>query len=241
MAYNVLVLAAGKGQRMGKEKNKVLLEIKQTPVVIHTCQVFENDEACKGIYLVANKREIDEIQDLLTEFHITKVKQVVEGGRERQESVFFGLQAMKEESNHDPLVLIHDGARPFIKQKEITKVALSAEKMGAAILAVKVKDTIKKVSHHQVQETIDRSSLWAVQTPQAFRLSTIYNAHVEGEKRGFVVTDDASLLEQLGKPVAVVEGDYQNIKLTTPEDLILAEHYFELNHGGNRDADWTRI
>ncbi|MFC7394820.1 2-C-methyl-D-erythritol 4-phosphate cytidylyltransferase [Scopulibacillus cellulosilyticus] len=221
MEYHVVILAAGQGKRMGAGKNKMLLNVLDAPVVIHTLRTFEQDTACSGITLVINQAEKDVFQDLLKKFHIKKVNQIVNGGKERQDSVFLGLKAVSEEG----IVLIHDGARPFVKKEQIAKVVQAADLTGAAVLAVPVKDTIKKVINNKVKETIDRSSLWAVQTPQAFRLSLILKAHEYGRSINAEVTDDASLIELIGRDVAVVQGDYRNIKITTPEDLLVAEQY----------------
>ena len=168
----------------------------------------------------ANENELEDMQQLASDYQITKVKQIVSGGSERQYSVANGLK------NVDPskIVLVHDGARPFIKETHIHKAVLEADRIGAAVVAVRVKDTIKRVNSNSViEETIDRSSLWAIQTPQAFRGVILHQAFKEAIKENFLGTDDASLVEKMGGKVAVVEGDYLNIKITTQEDLIFAE------------------
>ncbi|MBM7646746.1 2-C-methyl-D-erythritol 4-phosphate cytidylyltransferase [Scopulibacillus daqui] len=221
MEYHAIILAAGQGKRMGAGKNKMFLNILDVPVVIHTLRAFEQDAACLGITLVINKAEQTVFKDLLEKFHVTKVQRIVNGGKERQDSVYSGLKAVSGEG----IVLIHDGARPFIKKEQIADVVQSAASTGAAVLAVPVKDTIKKVESNKVIETVNRSSLWAVQTPQAFRLPLILQAHDYGRSINAEVTDDASLVELMGRDVAVVKGDYRNIKITTPEDLFFAEQY----------------
>ncbi|TYR78495.1 2-C-methyl-D-erythritol 4-phosphate cytidylyltransferase [Priestia megaterium] len=219
MQYEVIVLAAGKGERMKAGHNKQFLTIRNVPLIIHTLRVFEEDEQCKQIILVVNEKETDYIYQLLREYPINKVKSIVTGGKERQDSVYNGLQAVKESN----VLLIHDGARPFVKHKDIHHLVQKAIQQKAAVLAVPVKDTIKKVENGSVIETVERSSLWAIQTPQAFLLSTIKEAHEKAIHDQYTGTDDASLVERLGKKVAIVEGNYDNIKLTTPEDLIYAE------------------
>lgn len=219
MSYQVIIPAAGQGKRMGAGKNKLLLELDRIPVFIHTLNVFQKDEECEGIFLAINPQDEEEMKTLLKQYQITKVTALVPGGKERQHSVFNALKIV--ESNG--IVLVHDGARPFIDQNLIHALIKTAEDEGAAILAVPVKDTVKRASGNFVTETLERTSLWAVQTPQAFRMSTLLEAHRKAAEDDFLGTDDASLVEKIGEGVAVVKGNYDNIKLTTPEDLYFAE------------------
>ncbi|MEC1259933.1 2-C-methyl-D-erythritol 4-phosphate cytidylyltransferase [Bacillus swezeyi] len=223
MNYEVVIPAAGQGKRMNAGKNKLFIKAKGIPVIIHTLKVFEEHDACKRIILVINEQEFSEFSTHLKQHHFTTPIEVVPGGKERQQSVFQGIKAAGQEE----MVLVHDGARPFIKQKHIEQLVNKAKQTGAAIVAVPVKDTIKRVQNDEVAGTIERSSLWAAQTPQAFRLSILMNAHLEAEAKGFLGTDDASLVEEAGGKVSIVEGDYQNIKLTTPDDLLVAEAILE--------------
>lgn len=223
MAYHVIIPAAGMGKRMNAGKNKQLIELQSIPVIIHTLNIFENESLCDGIILVINPDEKDVFNQLIKAYHITKIVAIVGGGKERQESVYNGLKSL----NNTELVLIHDGARPFIRTVHIHKLVKAATEMGAATMAVPMKDTIKRVKDFQVIETIDRFSLWAIQTPQAFHVSLIIKAHEQAIKDGFLGTDDASLVERQGKSVAIIKGDYQNIKLTTPDDLIFANAIME--------------
>lgn len=219
MTYRVIIPAAGQGKRMGAGKNKLLLELEDMPIFIYTLKVFEEDESCSGIILAINDQEEREVIDLLNLYGIKKVIGLVPGGKERQHSVFHGVQALKD----DGIVLVHDGARPFIDQDQIHSLVVAAEQYGASVLAVPVKDTVKKVSGNKVIETVERSSLWAIQTPQAFRMSLLRKAHEKAMEEDFLGTDDASLVERMGQDVIIVEGNYDNIKLTTPEDLFFAE------------------
>jgi 2-C-methyl-D-erythritol 4-phosphate cytidylyltransferase len=219
MSYQVIIPAAGQGKRMRAGKNKVLLQLKDIPILIHTLKVFELDEACQGIILAISAGDEDHFSSLLKKYRIKKVTSLVAGGNERQHSVYNGLQAAKKEG----IVLVHDAARPFIEKRVIHELVAVAEKDGAAVVAVPVKDTIKKVNNFEVVETIERSSLWAIQTPQAFRVSLLEEAHNLALEQNFLGTDEASLVERLHIPVKIVEGDYDNIKLTTPEDLYFAE------------------
>ncbi|KJJ40298.1 2-C-methyl-D-erythritol 4-phosphate cytidylyltransferase [Bacillus subtilis] len=228
MSYDVVIPAAGQGKRMKAGRNKLFIELKGDPVIIHTLRVFDSHRPCEKIILVINEREREHFQQLLSDYPLQTAIELVAGGDERQHSVYKGLKAVKQEK----IVLVHDGARPFIKHEQIDELIAEAEQAGAAILAVPVKDTIKRVHHLQVSETIERSSLWAVQTPQAFRLSLLMKAYAEAEQKGFLGTDDASLVEQMeGGSVRVVEGSYTNIKLTTPDDLTSAEAIMESESG----------
>jgi 2-C-methyl-D-erythritol 4-phosphate cytidylyltransferase len=219
MTYQVILPAAGQGKRMGAGKNKLLLELNGLPVLIHTLRVFEQDEACSGIILAIHPQDEIEFQSLLTRYNVSKVIRLIPGGKERQDSIYNALKSVET----DGIILVHDAARPFIQKEHIYRLTEMAAETGAAILGVPAKDTIKKVQDGVVVETVERSSLWAVQTPQAFRISLLTEAYKRAEKDHFLGTDDASLVERLNYPVSMVEGDYDNIKLTTPEDLYFAE------------------
>lgn len=219
MTYQVIIPAAGQGKRMEAGKNKILLEINGLPVFIHTLNVFQKDESCKEIFLAINPEEEEALRAILAENHITKAVALVPGGKERQYSIYNALKHVKQ----DGIILVHDAARPFIDKELILPLVDAAKKMGAAILAVPVKDTIKKAAGNIVAETVERTSLWAVQTPQAFRFSILMDAYKKAEQDDFLGTDDASLVERLGQEIVIVKGNYDNIKLTTPEDLYFAE------------------
>jgi 2-C-methyl-D-erythritol 4-phosphate cytidylyltransferase len=223
MLYQVVIPAAGQGKRMKAGINKQLIKLRHQPVIIHTLKVFEQDDWCQGIVIVINEAERERFYELFERFQIKKVVSVVNGGAERQHSVYNGLKAVNSD-----LVLIHDGARPFITVEKIHELVKEANEHGAAVPAVPMKDTVKRVSQGFVDETVERSSLWAVQTPQAFRVSLILEAHERARQEDYVGTDDASLVERIGKKVKIIEGDYRNIKLTTPDDLLFAEAILSL-------------
>ena len=225
MKYVVIIPAAGLGKRMGMGKNKLFLEVFEQPIIIHTLKVFENDHLCKGIILVVNENDQQEMKQLLQQYKITKIHSIVTGGKERQDSVYEGLKAVSDES----IILIHDGARPFVKKDHIHKLLEATAKHGAAVLGVPVKDTVKLAENEWISETLERSKLWMIQTPQAFERDLIIHAHEQARNDGFLGTDDASLLERLGKKVVIVEGDYDNIKITTIEDLYFAKAIVEKN------------
>jgi 2-C-methyl-D-erythritol 4-phosphate cytidylyltransferase len=219
MAYQVIIPAAGQGKRMGAGKNKLLLTLNEIPVLIHSLMVFENDELCDGIILAIHPQDEVEFSSLVKKYSICKVRGLVPGGKERQDSIYNALKTVSAEG----IILVHDGARPFIRKQHIHQLIETAEQTGAAIIGVPAKDTMKTVRNSLVLDTVERSSLWAVQTPQAFRISILIKAYEQAEKEKFIGTDDSSLVERIGHPVAMVEGDYDNIKLTTPEDLYFAE------------------
>lgn len=219
MKYNVVIPAAGMGKRMGIGTNKLRISLQDKPIIAYTLDVFENDPWCSSIVLVVNEQDRDFMEDLVRSYKFMKVKAIVKGGRERQESVYEGLKRIKEEC----IVLVHDGARPFVRIEHIQKLVQVTSEKSAAILAVPVKDTIKRAKDGIVQETFDRSELWSIQTPQAFKLSLLKEAYEKAEMDGFTGTDDASLVERIGHHVEIVEGDYNNIKITTKEDLYFAE------------------
>jgi 2-C-methyl-D-erythritol 4-phosphate cytidylyltransferase len=218
--YWTVIPAAGQGKRMNAGISKQWIELLGEPVLKLTLDVFEKDPACSGIILVGSERELKQMQAFVQTFQYTKVRQIVPGGSERQQSVYEGLKKVPQDTG---LVLIHDAARPFITHHHISQLVENAAETGSAVLAVPVKDTVKRVVQNQVEETIDRSSLWAVQTPQAFRLSIVREAHEKAALENYLGTDDASLVERIGHTVAIVMGDYHNIKLTTSDDLLYGQ------------------
>ncbi|PAE36957.1 2-C-methyl-D-erythritol 4-phosphate cytidylyltransferase [Bacillus sp. 7884-1] len=227
MAYQVIIPAAGQGKRMGAGKNKLLLELNSIPVFIHSLKVFEEDELCDGIILAIHQQDEAEFNSLLKEHGVKKVLELVPGGKERQDSIYNALKTVKT----DGIILVHDAARPFILKEHIHRLLDTAQETGAAIIGVPAKDTMKTVRDDVVMATVERSSLWAVQTPQAFRFSLLYRAYEQAEKDGFIGTDDSSLVERISHPVTMVEGDYDNIKLTTQEDLFFAQAILQKRQG----------
>lgn len=219
MQYEVVLPAAGSGKRMGASQNKLFLQLDSKPILIHTLEVFQDDENCTGIWLAVKPEEREYIRGLLEQYHITKVKGLPNGGRERQHSVHSCIKEMQEVE----IVLVHDAARPFITKPTISRLVEVALKKGAAIAGVKAKDTMKKVQDSVIIETVDRESLWMIQTPQAFRFDLLKHAEETAEKNGFLGTDEAMLVERLGHQVHIVESTYENVKMTTQEDLIFGE------------------
>lgn len=216
MRVGAVIVAAGKGRRMGAGMNKVYLQILGRSILEHTVEVFEKCNKIDEIVIVTD--EIEMCKDKVKGF--SKVKAVVLGGETRQESVKNGLCACECE-----LVAIHDGARALVCEKDIAEAIKAAEKYGASAVGVKSKDTLKNVDKDGfILGTIDREYTYNIQTPQVFRLSEIKEMY---DKTDGEFTDDAGLYESFGKRVKVTLGSYENLKITTPEDLVLAEKILE--------------
>lgn len=219
MTYTVMMPAAGSGQRMGAGFNKLFLMLGEKPIFIHTLTVFEEDPACTGIILAVKREEQEEMRSLLEQYDIKKVNAIVDGGTERQYSVHACLKAHHENG----IVLVHDAARPFIRRGVIEELVDTAAEHGAAIAAVQAKDTMKLAPSGIVEKTVDRDMLWIVQTPQAFQYGVLKEASDKAEVDGFLGTDESMLVERLGYPVRIVTSTYDNVKMTTQEDLAIGE------------------
>lgn len=226
-----IVLAAGQGKRMNADRPKQYLLVKEKPILYYTLKAFE-ESFVDEIVLVTGQGEEEYCQkNFVQEYNFKKVSGIVTGGKERYHSVYNALQFIQKSNKEDCIVFIHDGARPFITDEILHRAYVTAESAGAAIVGVPVKDTIKIVGKDgDVEMTPDRTTLWAVQTPQVFvfeKIKTAYDKMIglENESKLHVkITDDAMVMENFGDtPVKVTEGAYENIKITTPEDLILAE------------------
>jgi 2-C-methyl-D-erythritol 4-phosphate cytidylyltransferase len=217
-----IILAGGTGKRMGTSTNKQFLILDNKPIIVRTLQVFEECRQVDGIYLVVNHRDLSLIQEeILEPYKFNKIMKLVVGGRLRQDSVKNGLEAIEPPCD---IVIIHDGARPFVSPAFIDKSISLMEMFDAIIPALPVKDTIKVVSKEGfVTKTLERDSLWAVQTPQTFKYETVLKAYREGASKKLYGYDDATFLEHVGKRVKVIEGSPYNIKITTPEDLNIAK------------------
>jgi 2-C-methyl-D-erythritol 4-phosphate cytidylyltransferase len=226
MTMNARVVAvipsAGGGSRFGSPVEKQFLPLADKPLLAHTLEPFQRSPLVQEILLVVPRDWLDKIMDVVVKpFALAKVRSVVPGGAQRQESVRLGLEALKPVWN---VVLIHDGVRPFVTEDLIARSIEETLVHGATLVGVPAVDTIKDVdATGRVQTTLQRDRLWMVQTPQAFRFELIVRAHREAEKAGIVGTDDASLVERLGHEVRAIPGSYDNIKVTTPRDLVFAE------------------
>lgn len=221
-AVAAIIPAGGVGQRFGHEHPKQFLRLAGWPVLAHTLSRFEQSLEVEDIVVVAPAGFEESVQkEVVERFSFTKVRRVVTGGQTRQESVYNGFLFL-EDLEFD-LVLIHDGVRPLVPPGVIEAVIAQARLAGAAIAAVKTRDTLKKVEHGVIVSTVDRELVWQAQTPQVFDRHWLAEALAIAKKNGFSGTDEAGLLEAMGKSVFVVPGSADNIKITHPEDLALAE------------------
>ena len=224
MSVIVLIPAAGLGRRMGSSVHKQYLCLQERPILAHTLSVFQRHPRVDHIYVIAPADQMEFCRrDIIEPGGFSKVRDVVAGGRERQDSVRLGLEACRAQA--DDLVVIHDGVRPLFDGDLLDGVLKAVDVSGSCVVGVPVKDTIKEVEDGFVVATPERKRLWAAQTPQAFRYREIMAAHRLAFEQGYCGTDDASLLEWQGKNVAMIEGSYRNIKITTPEDLLVAEAF----------------
>lgn len=218
-----VVLAAGRGSRMKSETAKQYMELLGKPVLYYALRAFEESLAVQSVVLVvAEDEEVYVTEAIVKRFHLHKVAAVVCGGAQRQDSVYRGLLAAADAE----YVMIHDGARPLVTPALIARLAQAVEETNACVAGVPVKDTIKRVSQDgTVLETPARETLWQIQTPQAFSYALILDAYETVRQQTLLFTDDASVLEYARpeQPIRIVQGAYENIKLTTPEDLLLAE------------------
>ena len=224
--YAAIVLAAGSGKRMNSQVHKQYLIIQDRPVLYYSLKAFE-DSAVDEIVLVVGKGEEEFCRkEIVDKYGISKVKAIVEGGKERYHSVFEGL---KQTSDAD-YVLIHDGARPFVNQDIIRRCMQEVQKYQACVVGMPVKDTIKIADEEgYAKQTPDRKNVWMIQTPQTFSYALIYEAYEEMLKtEDTAITDDAMVLERIkGKKSKLIEGSYRNIKITTPEDLLIDNVYLQ--------------
>lgn len=218
ISCSVVVLAAGSSSRMGQDK--IMLHVGDIPVVVHTLRAFETVAEVKEVVVVTREDLVPEIAGLCKVFDLRKVSKVVRGGASRAESARIGTMEVDPEAK---LIAVHDAARPFVTQELIRTVILKASETGAAAPALPVKDTIKVARGGVIEYTPDRTTLFAVQTPQVFDADLIRAALQKAVDDGAEITDDCSAVERLGMKVSLTDGDERNFKLTTPADLALAE------------------
>lgn len=218
-----VIPAAGTGSRMGTKTQKQYLQLNELPVLARTLSVFEQSPIITGIILVVGEKEISWCEkEIIERFGFKKVLTVVPGGDTRQHSVYNGLKVLCAQA--DDVVMVHDAARPLITEDILANAAVVAQEKQSAVVAVPVKDTIKLADEQGVVlDTPPREKLWSIQTPQVFNYRLLMEAYRQANKSGYVGTDDASLVEQMGHAVHIVPGSYENIKITTAEDMLLAE------------------
>jgi len=217
----VIIPAGGTGRRMGGRDPKQFLRLGDQPILLRSVRAFERIPAVQQIIIAIPREHIERACRLIRKGRCRRVTAIVEGGRDRQESVRNALNWITGEPS---LVLIHDAVRPLVSQRVIGDVIAAAERWGAAVAGVPTKDTIKTEGKRGFfARTLPRHLLWAVQTPQGFHTHLIVKAHHRAHRAGFVGTDDASLVERLRIPVRIVAGDYRNLKITTKDDLRIAK------------------
>ena len=234
MKADAVIVSAGKGLRFMEGKSirpdhgkKQFHLLGGKPILTHTLEKFETCPLIRSIHLVVGQEDMDYcLKEIIEKNKFQKVSKIVPGGKWRQESVKNGVDALPKDTD---IVVIHDGVRPFVTKAMIEDSIHSAGRYGAVILAMPVKETIK-ISNPDgtVLKTLDRESLWQIQTPQTFQVKVIKEAYSRATEDGFIGTDDASLVERLGVKVHILPGSYTNIKITTPEDLLLANLFHEM-------------
>ncbi|HSA58353.1 MAG TPA: 2-C-methyl-D-erythritol 4-phosphate cytidylyltransferase [bacterium] len=218
-----IIPAAGLGKRFGAKKQ--FLELAGTPVLVHTLRAFEETPSVQVVCVASPETEVEAVRSLATQFGLRKVLKVVPGGKERQDSVRLGF----ETAGVCDIVVVHDGVRPLVTPEIIQRTIDGAVECGGCIAALPVKETTKRTDPDGfVVDTVDRNGLWSVQTPQAFRHEIFRRAVEQSARDGFLGTDEAMLVERIGAKVKVVTGSPYNIKITTPEDLAIAEAFLKL-------------
>lgn len=235
---SVLIAAAGVGSRMGGNLSKQFINLGNKPVLAHTIEKFEANDYIDEIIIIMKEDDIEYCKNqIVRKYKFRKVSKVIRGGRERQDSVYNGILALNSKTD---IVLSHDGARPFVSHRMIEEAIEKTYDQGAAVVGMPVTDTVKIISESgEIETTPKRSLLWAAQTPQAFRKDILVRAYNRAIEDYFLGTDDSSLVERIGIAVSMVEGSYSNIKLTTPEDIKIAESIIEREN--IRDAYGNRI
>lgn len=221
MKTNVVLVSAGKGLRFMDGKKKQFFPLAGKPILAHTLDRFEKSPLIDKILLVVGEQDMEYcLEEIVEKYGYRKVSRIIPGGKERQDSVRNGVDAVPEDVE---IIMIHDGVRPFITEELIEQSIRLAIRSKAVVAAVPVKDTIKEVNPGgSVVKTLERNALWQIQTPQTFQAGVIKKALRQASEDGFYGTDDASLVERLGVEVHIVQGSYRNIKITTPDDLLFA-------------------
>ncbi|MEG0829255.1 MAG: 2-C-methyl-D-erythritol 4-phosphate cytidylyltransferase [Anaerovoracaceae bacterium] len=214
----VIIAAAGLGKRMGSGIPKQYLKIHGEPILLKALRAFCQNEYVDYVFLVTNKNYIGQCEIMKKEYGLEKLVDIVEGGKERQDSVYRALQEINRIKPGVEYVLVHDGARPFVSQETINYIVEATAGVGAAVAAVPVKNSIRQ-GDYKASKNLERQNLYTVQTPQGFRKAVLMKAYEQAFYDGFYGTDDAGLVERLGHPVEIVMGKYDNIKITTKEDM----------------------
>lgn len=225
MRVAAIIAAAGLGRRMQQDTPKTYLRLSGKPILLHTLEVFERVPEVHEVLVVVHREDLEFCQQEIIDPHpLKKVLRLAPGGKERQDSVYNALKILMKEAETVEIILVHDGARPLVEPALVSQVVAAARRHGAAVPGIPCQDTLKRVNPKgEVVETVDRRDLWQIQTPQGFRAALLWQAYQEAMQREFYATDEAALVEALGKTVAVVPGSFLNLKITTPDDLKMAE------------------
>ena len=226
MKVVAVIPSAGVGKRMGTSTSKQYIHIDNRPILAQTLEKFEESQKVNEVYVVVSKKEERRCKkDIVERYNFKKIAKIVTGGIERQDSVKNGLDAVGSECD---IVMIHDGIRPFVTSQLIDEAVSNTCLYDATVVAVPVKDTVKSISSHgEIIETLEREKIWHAQTPQTFKYGIIKRAYQNAYDNNIYGTDDSYLVELLGIKVRIIRGTYENIKITTPEDLIVARAFFK--------------
>jgi len=226
MRIVALIAAAGLGKRMNAKISKPFIPIFGKPILAYTVEKFEQCKFIEKIYLIVNQEERDLCsKDIILKYNFSKVQELIAGGETRQDSVYNGLKILNSDTD---IVVIHDGARPLVEETLIQDSIKAAQKYGAAIVAIPLKDTVKKSQKDFfINKTLNREEIWRAQTPQTFKYDIILSAYHQAYKDKFFTTDDAAIVEKYGHKVKMIIGSEENIKITTPFDIIIAENFLK--------------
>ena len=227
-----IIVAAGKSKRMKKDVNKIFLPLLYKPMIYHTIKIFQDCDLIDEMIIVTQKENTKKIFDFKNFFGFDKIKNIIEGGIERQDSVYNGLMSIKNAKNDD-IIVVHNGSNPLVKENEIVGCINAAKQYGAAVAGFGLKDTIKKAKNDFIEKTIDRANIYQVQTPQAIKYGLFIKSFKNAKKKKLKVTDDVSLVESFGKKVKIISCSYENIKITTQEDLRIAEGILKMKEMSN--------
>lgn len=229
MSVHVILTGGGSGTRMKNPVNKSFILLQGKPIIAYSMQLFQQHPQVTSITIIMHPDWVDETTQWMNRLGITKVKQIVEGGKERQDSVRNGLNALQSFTPHaDDIVMVHNAANPLVTSETITECIRAAQQNHASVAAYRIKDTIKRVSDDgKIIETLKRNELWGMQTPQCVQYDLFVRAHAKAQKDSFLGTDDVQLVERLGIQPVVVDCGYENIKVTTPDDIGIADQILE--------------
>lgn len=221
---HAVIPAAGQGKRLGGSIKKQFLTLCDLPIAVHTLTAFQTSPLIDEIICITSKDDLSFFERLVSDHSLTKVTKILPGGERRQDSIWAGLSCLAEWSDRNDLVVVHDGVRPLVTSQLIEKVIEAAREEGGAVAALPVTDSLKQVSSDKmILKSLPREKIWAMQTPQVFRLGILLEAYRRGAQQGLEATDEAMLVENLGWPIRCVEGSIENIKITLPPDLEIAE------------------